>query len=73
MDEAFSAIDFENRQHIYQELLRQKNKTLIYVTHEISDKFLNHFDQVLSIEFEGNMHRICEKKEWNQNGKLLQV
>lgn len=50
MDESFSAIDLENRRCIYQELLRQKNKTLIYVTHEIYDEFLSHFDHVIRME-----------------------
>lgn len=50
MDEAFSAIDLENRRCIYRELLRQKNKTLIYVTHEMDDDFLSHFDQVIRME-----------------------
>lgn len=50
MDEGVSAIDVETANEIEQELLNNKNLTLLTITHRIKDGLIDQFDRVLLME-----------------------
>jgi ABC-type multidrug transport system fused ATPase/permease subunit len=49
-DEAFSALDFENKVLLEEKFYGLENKTIIAVTHNITDKNLSYFDEILYME-----------------------
>ncbi|MCR4932993.1 MAG: ABC transporter ATP-binding protein/permease [Lachnospiraceae bacterium] len=50
LDEGISALDKENAEKIEESLLNNKDKTLISISHHISGKMLDKYDEVISIK-----------------------
>lgn len=50
MDEPFSSIDKQNAGMLYKQILSVQEKTIIMVTHDISNEVLNLFDVVIKME-----------------------
>lgn len=49
MDESFSAVDAANAKQLQQKLL-ELNKTILFITHDISEENLRYFDEVVRLE-----------------------
>lgn len=50
LDEAFSAIDVQNRNYFLDMFLEMDDKMICVITHDISDAFLSSFDRVIQLE-----------------------
>jgi ABC-type bacteriocin/lantibiotic exporter with double-glycine peptidase domain len=72
LDEAFSAIDHSNRNIILESLLSQKNKLIIYITHDINSDNLAKFDHVLKLEKVHGIVTITERKDKDNNENEIQ-
>ncbi len=49
MDESFSAVDVANARQLQQKLL-VLDKTILYITHDVSEEHLRHFDEVIRLQ-----------------------
>jgi len=50
LDEAFSALDKNNRIQIERLILTQSEKTVIYITHDLNDENIDLFDDIISLD-----------------------
>ncbi len=49
MDESFSAIDAENAKQLQKKLL-ELDKTILFITHDVSEENLKYFDEVVTLK-----------------------
>lgn len=53
MDEATSELDYKTQEKIEKYFAKEKNKTVINISHKISDSLKEYYDQIIKIEQEG--------------------
>ena len=53
MDESFSAVDAKNTKQLQEKLLSM-DKTILFVTHDVSPEHLKDFDEVIELKRQGN-------------------
>ncbi|WP_341534042.1 ABC transporter ATP-binding protein [Sporosalibacterium faouarense] len=71
LDEPFSSLDFQNSILMQEKVYGLKDKTMIVITHNLSEKNLNYFDEVIImnngyIEKSGSTTEIMESIEYSK-------
>ena len=50
LDEAFMSIDIKNRDYFVEMFLKNSDKTIIMISHNLKDEYLNYFDRMYKVE-----------------------